>query len=110
MCGGEGRTARILSPGTTVPPSDTIAITPALKRGPANPPSSRTFNPALKRSMRTQGVRRPVSSRAAEGPSRSTVPSGKRSRSRPTVATSRRDPQRGPRSRPPATCRTARWE
>jgi calcineurin-like phosphoesterase family protein len=61
--GGAGRTARIRSPGETSPPSVTIAMTPALKRGPAGLPCRRFFNPDLKRSMRTQGVRR----RAAPG-------------------------------------------
>lgn len=73
------------SPGATSPPSDTTAMTPALKRGPGTPACSRSFNPALKRSMRTQGVRRPVSLRGAEASSRSTVPRGRHSRSSPIV-------------------------
>ena len=84
--GGVGRTAQIRSSGETSPPSVTIAMTPALKRGPDAPPSRRLFNPDLKRSMRKQGVRRPVSSSVAEPPSISIVPSGRHSRSSPTVA------------------------
>ena len=43
------------------------------------------FRPGWKRSMRTQGVLRPVSSMIASGPSSMSVPSGIRSRSRPAV-------------------------
>jgi hypothetical protein len=83
--GGAGITARIRSPGETSSPSVTIAMILALKRGPASPPCRRFFNPDLKRSMRTQGVLRLVSSSVAEAPSWSNVPSGRHSRSSPTV-------------------------
>ena len=71
------------SPGDISPPSDTTAMTPARKRGFGMSASNRLFNPDLKRSMRTQGVRRPVSRMLAELPMRSCVLSGNVSRSSP---------------------------
>jgi hypothetical protein len=79
-----GRTTRIGSPGSTSPPCNTIAITP-LKIAPDVLSRSRSFGPGLKRSMRTQGVRSPVSRIFAELPIRSTVSRGSFSRSRPAV-------------------------
>jgi hypothetical protein len=45
--GEAGRTGRIRSPGETSPPSVTIAMTPALKRGPIAPPCRRFFKSGL---------------------------------------------------------------
>ena len=73
------------SPGDISPPSDTTAMTPARKRGLGVSVSNRVFNPDLKRSMRTQGVRRPVSRLFAEVPIRSCVLRGNISRSSPAV-------------------------
>ena len=73
------------SPGDISPPSDTTAMTPARKRGLGVSVSNRVFNPDLKRSMRTQGVRRPVSRMFAEVPIRSCVLRGNISRSSPAV-------------------------
>jgi hypothetical protein len=58
-------------------------MTPARKRGFGVSANSRLFNPDLKRSMRTQGVRRPVSRMFAVLPMRSCVLSGNVSRSNP---------------------------
>ena len=73
------------SPGDTSPPSDTTAMTPARKGGFGVAPSSWPFNPNLKRSMRMQGVRRPVSRMFTEAPMWSSVLRGNVSRSSPAV-------------------------
>jgi hypothetical protein len=75
-----------VSPAATVPPTRTTPSTPDLNGGPFSADESICrLSPARKRSMRMQGVRRPVSSMTVEGPSSIRVPSGIRSRSRPVV-------------------------
>ena len=91
--------AQIGSPGDISPPSHTTAMTPARKDGFGISASNRLFNPYLKRSMRMQGVRRPVSRIFAEVPMRSSVLRGNVSRSSPAVVMfSPKSP--GPTSKP----------
>jgi hypothetical protein len=73
------------SPGDISPPSDTTAMTPAWKGGFGVAPSSRRFSPDLKRSMRMQGVRRPVSRMFTEAPMCSSVFKGSVSSSSPAA-------------------------
>ena len=82
----DGSLTRALSPAATAPAALTTPSTPHLNGGPVSADESTCrFKPAWKRSMRTHGVRRPVSSTIAAGPSSMSVPSGIRSRSRPAV-------------------------
>ena len=46
--GSDGSAARIRSPGNTSPPSDTIAMTPDLKRGPCGPALQSILQSGLK--------------------------------------------------------------
>jgi hypothetical protein len=71
--------------GASGPPARTIPMTPHLYRGPSLTLSNRFFRPVWKRSRRTHGVRRPVNSTAADGPSRNRAPRGNRSSWSPLV-------------------------
>ncbi|WP_377828871.1 hypothetical protein ACFKHW_00065 [Bradyrhizobium lupini] len=60
--GEEGSRTRALWPGATAPPTLTTPSTPHLNGGPVSADESTCrFKPAWKRSIRTQGVLRPVS-------------------------------------------------
>lgn len=75
-----------MSPAATRPRAVMMPITPHLNAGPVfSDGSTCSFRPDRKRSICTQGVRSPVGSTTAVGPSRIRVPSGIVSRSRPTV-------------------------
>lgn len=82
--GMDGSRTRAASPAATVSLARTTPSTPDLNGGSVSADDSRCrLRPARKRSMRTQGVRKPVSSMIAVGPSSISAPSGSRSRSRP---------------------------
>jgi predicted NUDIX family NTP pyrophosphohydrolase len=83
--GAAGRSTRMTLPVETSPLSITTPMTPALKGGPSSSFTSMPFKPDRKRSIRPQGVLKPVRRMRADAPIRSSVFKARLSRSRPAV-------------------------